>query len=80
MVGFEAVYKDWLAAKHIAVSTDKPIDPVLNSKFIDVLEKLYTVYQQGQLSDCNDDTQETNPIILNKSSLGTLQGGTNNNS
>lgn len=80
MVGFEAVYKDWLAAKHIAVSTDTPIDPVLNSKFIDVLEKLYTVYQQGQLSDCNDDTQETNPIILNKTSLGTLQGGTNNNS
>jgi hypothetical protein len=78
MVDFEAAYKDWLQAKQAAVRNNTPMDVTINNKFIDIVEKLYTVYQQGTLGDCDDDTTDINPIILNRSSLGTLQGGTIN--
>ena len=78
MVDFEAAYKDWLQAKQTAVRNNTPMDVTINNKLIDIVEKLYTVYQQGTLGDCDDDTTDINPIILNRSSLGTLQGGTIN--
>ncbi len=80
MVLFEGLYKKWLAAKHDAVRNGTPMDVQLNDDFIALIEDLYTVYPQGQLSDCDDDTDEINPIVLNKSTLGTLQDNTKNNS
>ena len=45
----------------------------LNKQFIDLLERLFTVYDQGQLSDCDDDTEEKNPVILDRTNLGSLE-------
>jgi len=75
MEEFEALYPKWLDAKQLSIKNNTPMDSAINNSFIDLLERLYTVYPEGQLSDCDDDTIETNPIVLNKTNLGSLQGG-----
>ena len=79
MVDFEKLYAQWRTAKQTSLYNNTPMDVTINTNFINLLESLYTVYQAGQLADCDDDTPDVNPIILNQSSLGTLQGGTINN-
>lgn len=39
---------------------------------VDVLENLFTVYNEGTLGDCDDDTDEDTPVILGQTNLGTL--------
>lgn len=72
MQQFEAAYFEWRIAKRTAAQENKPINKVVIKKFMDILENLFTIYEQGYLSDCDDDTQETNPIILGSTFLGTL--------
>jgi hypothetical protein len=73
MVAFETLYKKWLEKKLVSVRTGNAMDVQLNNDFIALLEDLYTVYLQGELSDCDDDNTTANPIILNKSILGSLE-------
>jgi uncharacterized protein len=42
-------------------------------KLIEVMEEIFTVYEQGRLADCDDDTPERNPVILGSSTLGSLE-------
>ncbi|MGN6394809.1 MAG: hypothetical protein ACTHMI_04560 [Mucilaginibacter sp.] len=77
MVDFEKQYQKWLDAKHTSVRNNTAMDATINTDFINLLEKLYTVYQAGHLSTC--DETDVNPIILNKSSLGSLQNDATNN-
>jgi hypothetical protein len=34
---------------------------------------MFTIYEQGRLTDCDDDTPEKNPIILGSSQLGSFE-------
>ncbi len=74
MLEFETVYEDWRTAKRKSKRLDVPMDNVINTKLIDVLENLFTIYDQGYLADCNDDTDDINPIVLGATYLGTLGG------
>ncbi len=72
MQEFEEVYYEWRIAKQKTAQDNKPMDKTINKKLIDILENLFTIYEQGYLSDCDDDTPEINPIILGSTFLGTL--------
>jgi uncharacterized protein len=39
------------------------------------MEEIFTVYEQGRLADCDDETPERNPVILGSSTLGSLEQG-----
>ena len=74
MQEFETVYEEWRIAKRKSIRLDLPMDKVINSKLIEVLENLFTIYDQGYLADCDDDTDDINPIVLGATYLGTLGG------
>ncbi len=73
MKEFEDLYEKWLDARINSVDPMKQVPDVLNKQFIDLLERLFTVYDQGQLADCDDDTEEKNPVILGRTVLGSLE-------
>lgn len=77
MLEFETVYEEWRAAKRKSVQLNVPMDKVINSKLIEVLENLFTIYDQGYLADCDDDTDDINPTVLGATYLGTLQNNSN---
>jgi hypothetical protein len=73
MKEFEDLYELWLNTRLTSIDPMKQVPDTLNKQFIDLLEKLFTVYEQGHLADCDDDTEEKNPIILGQTNLGTLE-------
>ena len=73
MKEFEDLYELWLNTRIQSSNPEKQVPDALNKQFTDLLEKLFTIYPEGELADCDDDTDETNPIILGKSQLGTLE-------
>ncbi len=73
MKEFEELYELWLTTRVNSADPMKQVPDVLNKKFIDLIERLFTVYDQGQLSDCDDDTEEKNPIVLGRTNLGSLE-------
>lgn len=73
MKEFEDLYELWLTARINSANPEKQVPDALNKKFIDLLERLFTVYDEGQLSDCDDDTEEKNPIVLGSTNLGSLE-------
>ena len=76
MKAFEAAYNNWLKAKQQAGGgTDDITVAALTGKLIEVVEGLFTVYDEGRLSDCNDDTEEITPILLGQTFLGTNGAG-----
>lgn len=76
MQGFETVYEEWRTAKRKSIKLGMPMDKEVNSELIEVLDNLFTIYDQGYLADCDDDTDDINPIVLGATYLGTLN---NNN-
>jgi uncharacterized protein len=73
MKEFEDLYELWLSTRINSADPEKQVPDALNKQFIDLLERLFTVYDQGQLSDCDDDTEEKNPVILGRTNLGSLK-------
>ena len=73
MKEFEDLYELWLNTRINSIDPVKQVPDALNKQFIELLEKLFTVYEQGQLSDCDDDTEEKNPVVLGRSMLGSLE-------
>ena len=73
MKKFETAYNKWLSER------EKSKDPLKQAKdstlinLINVIEEMFTVYEQGQLTDCDDDTPEKNPIILGSTQHGSLE-------
>jgi hypothetical protein len=73
MKRFEDTYKTWLDER------EKSKDPLRQAKdatlidLIKVIENMFTIYEQGQLTDCDDDTPEKNPIVLGISRIGSLE-------
>ena len=73
MKEFEDLYEQWLNTRIGSAEPEKQVPDALNKQFIDLLERLFTVYEQGQLADCDDDTEEKNPFILGRTNLGSLE-------
>lgn len=70
---FETTYNTWLSERR---SSEDPCrqasDPTLKA-LIEVLTTIFTLYEEGRLTDCDDDTPEKNPIVLGSSTLGSLE-------
>lgn len=81
MIKFQTAYKKWIGAYKKFKAKDcirahspnekKTYNKAL-SELIDQLKELNTIYDEGTLYDCKE-SELDNPIILNNSSLGTLQ-------
>ena len=63
---FEECYREWLNA---FATQDKKL-PLALGKLISCLEMLHTIYPPGTLHDCTEDGDETNPVILGHTHLG----------
>lgn len=72
MKDFEELYEQWLNTRINSVDPAQQVPDVLNKQFIDLLESLFTVYNEALLGDCDDDTDESNPVILGRTNLGSL--------
>jgi len=72
MQDFEKTWSFWLEKRLELANPQQQEWYKINEPLIDLLENLYTVYDEGTLGDCDDDTKEINPMILGQTNLGTL--------
>jgi hypothetical protein len=81
MVAFQDVYQKWIIAyrklrtkycSQVITDTDKKNYNKALSALVAQVKELNTIYDEGTLYDCKE-SELDNPIILNNSSLGTLQ-------
>ncbi len=77
MKKFEKAHKTWLDERENSKDPLKQAKDTTLINLIKVIEDMFTIYEQGQLSDCDDDTPEKNPIILGSSQLGSLESDSN---
>ena len=73
MLEFETVYETWRIEKRKSVKLNLPMNKTINMKLIEVLDNLFTIYDEGFLADCDDDTEDINPTVLGSTYLGTLR-------
>ncbi|ATL48372.1 hypothetical protein COR50_15050 [Chitinophaga caeni] len=73
MKEFEEQYELWLTTRIERAEPMKQVPDAQLKKFIELLEDLYTVYETGTLADCDDDTDNRNPVILGRTNLGSLE-------
>ena len=81
MIAFQITYKKWILAYQkfkakycsgvLSETAKKQYNKAL-SELIEQFKELNTIYDEGTLYDC-EESELDNPIILNNSSLGTLQ-------
>ncbi|MDC8005357.1 hypothetical protein POV27_14940 [Aureisphaera galaxeae] len=81
MIAFQDVYRKWILAYqkfkakfcggNLSTTAKKQYNKAL-SDLIEQVKELNTIYDEGTLYDCQE-SELDNPIILNNSSLGTLQ-------
>ena len=77
MKKFEKAQKAWLDEREKSKDPLKQAKDATLVKLIKVIEEMFTIYEQGRLTDCDDDTPEKNPIILGSSTLGSLESDSN---
>jgi hypothetical protein len=77
MKKFEDTYLAWLNEREKSADPLKQASKQKLTALMAVLEELFTVYEEGQLSDCDDDTMEKNPVVLGSSTLGSLETNSN---
>ena len=70
---FEMAYDKWLAERCGSEDPCKQAPDTTLKALIEVLGSIFTVYEEGRLTDCDDDTPEKNPIVLGDSMLGSLE-------
>jgi len=74
MEEFEKNYATWLNEKHESTDLSEGDYEKALKDLIEILNTIFTVYEEGNLTDCDDDTPEKNPIVLGSSMLGSLEG------
>jgi len=67
---FEDIYQQWLNVKSGALPDP---DGAIWKKFIETLVTLKSVYPEGALMDCADETMSQRLFMLSKNSLGTIK-------
>jgi hypothetical protein len=73
MKEFEDAWNTWLTER---TQSEDPLNQAQDTtlkNLIEVIEKLFTIYEQGRLKGCEDDDTEDNRIILGSSRLGSLE-------
>ncbi len=73
MKRFEDAYTKWLNGRHNSPDPLKQVTDSVLMELITVIEEMFTVYEEGRLTDCDDDTPEKNPVVLGSSRLGSLE-------
>lgn len=73
MKKFEDAYHHWLNSRHKSSDPRKQAPDAVLTALLRVIEEMFTVYEEGQLTDCDDDTPEKNPVVLGRSRLGSLE-------
>lgn len=74
---FEKAHKKWISEREKSNNPLKQAKDATLVELIKVIEEMFTIYEQGHLTDCDDDTPEKNPIILGSSTLGSLESDSN---
>jgi hypothetical protein len=69
---FEEAYNKWLSERRGSEDPCRQAPDATLKKLMEVLGKIFTIYEEGRLTDCDDDTPEKNPIVLGSSRLGSL--------
>jgi hypothetical protein len=77
MKKFEDACLAWLDEREKSANPMKQASDEALIRLKSALEELFTVYEEGQLSDCDDETIEKNPIVLGSSTLGSLESNSN---
>jgi hypothetical protein len=72
MAEFETAYKNWLEQTALATCQDAATDRTgtLN-RLLAILTQLKNVYPEGTLHDCDEGDPNDNPIVLDRTALGT---------
>lgn len=73
MAQFETAYGKWLSEHRNSEDPCRQASDTTLKPLLEVLATIFTIYEEGQLTDCDDDTPEKNPIILGSSMLGSLE-------
>ncbi|NTU52246.1 MAG: hypothetical protein HGA97_00800 [Chlorobiaceae bacterium] len=73
MKRFEEAFGTWLNERCGLKEPMTGVSSATLGNLIAVLSELFTVYEEGSLSDCDDDTVEKNPVVLGISRLGSLE-------
>jgi hypothetical protein len=72
LLEFERKYQTWLAEQAAAYTAKAvPAYAIAQRELVTALEKLFTIYPPGVLHNC-DNADEENPIVLGRSTLGSL--------
>ncbi len=70
---FEETYGNWLNERRSSEDPCRQASDGTLKALLEVLGKIITIYQEGRLTDCDDDTPDKNPIVLGSSMLGSLK-------
>jgi hypothetical protein len=70
---FEEAYTAWLNERRGSENPCRQASDATLKTLLEVLGKIFTIYEEGRLTDCDDDTPEKNPIVLGSSMLGSLE-------
>jgi uncharacterized protein len=73
MKKFEEAYSKWLKERHHSPNPLRQASDAVLTELIMVIEEMFTVYEEGRLTDCDDDTPDKNPVVLGSSRLGSLE-------
>ncbi|TVR38456.1 MAG: hypothetical protein EA394_10880 [Bacteroidia bacterium] len=69
---FEDAWYAWLSEKTGSEDPLKQTEDTTLIRLIEVMEKLFSVYEQGRLTSCEDATPEHKPLTLGRTTLGSL--------
>jgi len=69
---FEDAWHTWLSEKSGAVDPLKQTDDPTLVRLIKVMEQLFSAYEQGHLTTCEDATPEHKTVTLGRTALGSL--------
>jgi uncharacterized protein len=73
MAKFEHSYNNWLTERISSPTPQNQAQDSTLTELIEVLGELFTTYESGYLTGCDDDTPEKSPIVLGSSKLGSIE-------
>jgi hypothetical protein len=77
MKKFEEAQDKWIGERRNSSNPMKQASDGTLISLIRLIEEMFTVYEEGRLTDCDDDTPEKNPIVLGTTQLGSLESDSN---
>ncbi len=72
MVKFEDAWYAWLSERTGSEDPLKQTEDHTLTRLIEVMEQLFSAYEQGRLASCEEATPERKPVTLGRTTLGSL--------